>query len=263
LIINQNCENGYYSGDVDNSNNIYFIFDAPGSDAFAHWVFETCICSSILVELNKIYPNIIVLTTNRKKYVSSYLKFLNINNNIEYDILNIKNTCFFPPLLSLNSSDKRDLPTFLKYVNIFINQIKEQIISLNPIQILLLPRNSLDNYQPNDVPRIKNEELETNIISIGGTSLNTYQLNNMFIQLSIIHCSNIIILDYGSSFFVNCISIKNKKIIVLDHDNLINSQLKYVCMKTLFDIINENNTVIITHPTRFPYQHLTTDSMKR
>lgn len=66
---------------------------------------------------------------------------------------------------------------------------------------LLLPRNSKDNCIRCE--RIINgiDDIEDNIISIGGMVLNTYQMNNIELQMSIIKNSEIIILDYGSSFF--------------------------------------------------------------
>jgi len=83
---------------------LYYIFDCPGLDAFAHWFYECFIFYKNIIELTKLYPNIKILTNNKKKYVKLLFKLFNINNEIVYhntDYLMEKyipkdsNICFF------------------------------------------------------------------------------------------------------------------------------------------------------------------------
>ena len=61
--------------------------------------------------------------------------------------------------------------------------------------------------------------------------------------------TEIIIVDYGSSFFFNCIFQKNKKIIVLNNYRWFEFQTnEFIYLKILFDIININNNVHIINP---------------
>lgn len=92
------------------------------------------------------------------------------------------------------------------------------------------------------------EDLEQNIIDNGGVVLNTYQINNIYLQWSIIKSSEIIILEYGSSFFFNCLFLKNRKIILLNNYKTMNSQINFLSIKMLTDIISNNNKLIIVEP---------------
>jgi len=227
---------------------IYYIFDCPGRDPLLHWISETFIFFPLLLKVKETYPNIKILNTNTKKYVKNIFNFFNINIEIT-DTLKPNNICFFSPIISLNDLDHlKDL--FLKYVYLFIDNIN--IVLENSVlpnnKIILLPRNNKDNYVPNDriIPGI--EDIEQNIIDKGGIVLNTYQINNIHVQWSIIKSCEIIILDYGSSLFFNCLFLKNKKIILLNNHWLIDGQRTFLSIKLLLDIIEKNNTLIIVNP---------------
>lgn len=93
--------------------NYYYILDSDESPALAHWVYETFICISLLIELNKTNNNIKILTKNNKKYVKSMLKFFNINNEIVYNIDNYNNITYSPLILSLNYIHKNPKQMFI------------------------------------------------------------------------------------------------------------------------------------------------------
>jgi hypothetical protein len=195
---------GYFQEDKE----IYYVFDCPGEDALIHWIAESFIFYPLLLKIKEIYPNIKILTRNTKKYVKNIFNFFNINIEIT-NTIKPNNICFFSPIVSLNELDYlKDL--YLKYIHLYIDNINLLLSnSLLPYnKIILLPRNNKENYIPNEriIPGI--EDIEQNIIDNGGVVLNTYQINNIYIQLSIIQSSGIIILDYGSSFFFNCLFVK-------------------------------------------------------
>ena len=79
--------------------------------------------------------------------------------------------------------------------------------------------------------------------------LDTYRLNNINYQFTIVNNADIIILDYGSSFHFNCIFLKNKKIYVLDDKGLYNGGMAFESLRLLNKIIADNNDVkiITTH----------------
>ena len=260
LLINNNENN------LLNNNEIYYILDCPGLDAFAHWVFESFIFYKNIIKLTKIHPNLKILTNNKKKYVKSLLKFFNINNEIIYhntDYLNEKiipnnnNICYFSKILSLNDPNI-DLPFFNQIINEFINDINNKIPQLNqPNNILLLPRNKIDNYASNDRTLYGIEDIEKNIIDLNGTVLDTYSLNNIFYQFTIIKNSNTIILDFGSSFLVNALFVKNKKIIILNNYGWYEWQTReFIAIKTICDIITKNNNIIISQPKNYDSHYI-------
>lgn len=226
----------------------YFIFDNPGSDAFAHWVYESFIFVPYLQKITNKYPEVKIVLKNTKKYTYNLFKFFKIQNEILNSIENENNICFFPPIFSLNDNNL-DLDNFNQLIKVFSNYIMQNIKPLTSNNILLLPRNSKENFAPNDRIIHGIDDIEKNIIELGGSSLDTFLINNIDLQFTIINSFNILILDYGSSFLVNCIFVKNKKIVLLDNYHLFDFQINnFKSMKSLFDIINKNNKVFIIKP---------------
>lgn len=229
---------------------IYFVFDCPGEDALFHWVGESFIFYPLLQQLNTIYPNIKIFTKNTKKYVKNLFKFFKLSNEVVNTFQNANNICFFPPILSLNDMD-HNIYLYKMYLRFYITDINTRLSNnvLPENHVVLLPRNNKDNYAPNDrnVPGI--EDIEENVIAMGGISLNTYQLNNIEIQWSIIKNSKIIILYMGSSYFFNCPWLSNKTIILFD--NYRDSTWiipEFIAFNTTHNIIRETNTVHIIPP---------------
>jgi hypothetical protein len=229
----------------------YFISDDFGYTAFGHWVFESLIFFKILEELNKIYPNIKILTSNKKKYIKNLLNFVDIKNEIVYEISDYNNICFIPPINLLTTGINFNVFDF--YNNQLIDKICKNTINFNfTNNIVFLPRNSKENYFPDDkIPihllRERRDQNEINYISEGvikngGIVLNTYEINNFFIQFSIVMNSKNIIVDHGSSYAVNCITCRNKNIIVLNSSN-INHHKEIPSFKYIHDIIETNNKV--------------------
>jgi hypothetical protein len=232
--------------DKNKETDLYYIFDCPGKDAFGHWVYESFIFIDYFLEINKIHPNIKILTSNKKKYIKNFFKLFNIKNKIVNKIdEDMNNVCFFSPVVSLNDENIDEL-LFKNLIDNLItkihNVIKNDILYDN---IIFLPRNKKDNSASNDRIIHGGEDIEENIINLGGTVLNTYEINNLKIQFGIINSFNTIILDYGSSFFVNCMFMSNKKIIVLDNYYLLNFQINIKSVKILYNYISDKNNIIL------------------
>ena len=230
----------------NNDKTYYFMMDCPGGEAFIHWIGEIFIFLPILDEINKTYENVKIITTNKKKYVNNMFRFFDIKNEICDNIDNLNNIIFFPPTISLNDYDI-DMNLFSTYLEQYIYQIEKKITLtkhiLPKLSILYLPRNSVDNFLSND-RKIKNqEEIEQYVIEKGGTVLNTYQINNINIQFQLINNADSIVVDAGSSFYFNCMWIKNKNIYVLDSSMF--SQLdNHKTLRYIYDKIRENNKVV-------------------
>jgi hypothetical protein len=228
----------------------YYILDT-NETAFAHWIYDSCIFIQELIELNKTNNNIKILTKNNRKYIKSFLRFFNINNEIVNSIDNYNNITYSPLIISLNFTHKN--PETDKYFNYhldnYINYIISNVINITPYinKCVFLPRNDIDNvadYHINNKDIIK--EI---IINNGGIVLDTYHLNNIKYQFSILNNSDIIIIDYGSSFLVNCAFLKNKKIYVINnHHNYhlqmqVNPYLNYIVQTK---ILNNNYIELIS-----------------
>jgi hypothetical protein len=234
-----------------NEKTYYWIFDAPGESALGHWIYESFIFVHILIGLNKQIKNIKILTRNNCKYVKNILNFFNIENEIVNEINNYNNVCFFPKVYSLNTT-----PTqiecdeyYNKHLNLYIQYIQSNLQIVKKIKSLFLPRNDTDNHNENDRIINNTDNIKQIVIQNGGMVLDTYRLNNINYQFTILNNADIIILDYGSSLYFNCIFLKNKKIYVLDDKNLYTEQMAYESLRLLYKIIADNNDVkmITTH----------------
>lgn len=229
---------------------VYYIFDCPGEDALVHWIIECFMFYPLFLEIKKIYPNIRILTTNNKKYVKNMFMFFGIDNEIVNTIQNMPNICFFSPIISLNDLQPTKINYFNKYLINYIHDIKSRIsgYNINSINVLCLPRNTKDNYAPNDhtVPGI--DDIENNIINIGGVVLNTYQINNINLQYTIVNNSKNIIVEYGSSLYFNCLFVSDKNIIVLNNYGLSHHHDNFIGMKVMYDLICSQNKVNLISP---------------
>jgi hypothetical protein len=239
---------------IDNSKDceIFYIFDCPGEDAFAHWIFESFLFYTLFMKIRDIYPNVKIVAPSSKQYIKNMFDFLKIDNEIVKNINSFNNICFFSQVVSLNNMTRDYGEMYSIYLSNMIHDF-EKMISQNTEaeknRIVLLPRNKKDNYVSNDRVIYGIEDIEENILKIGGLVLNTYELGDIGAQLSIISESEIIILDYGSSYFFNSMFVKNKKIIVLNNYELYRKQIDtYYSYNLLSQIIQNNNTVIIVDP---------------
>ena len=230
----------------NNEKEIYYIFDCPAVDAFAHWVFESFIFYNYFLQINQLHSNVKIVVSNKKKYVKNFFKLFNIENIIIDNIQSFNNICYFSPILSLNDLNI-DSNLFITLINNFAYDIMNYKINNLPNvnNIIYLPRNTKDNYVPNDYIIIDSDIIEENVINFNGTILNTYQINNLNLQFSIINSFNTIILNFGSSFLVNCIFLKNKKIIILNYNGMMSQIYHYPSINILFNYIKNNNIIIV------------------
>ena len=230
-----------------NDKDIYYILDSCGLDAFAHFIFEGFIFIPILIELNKFNKNIKILTTNKKRYVINLLNFFKIPNKVVYEITNYNNICYYPNQYTICDYGKniKDDEYYMKYFNDYINYIKNNIDNISNNNLLYLPRNTKDNFLPNDRIVNNTDKIKKIVIKKNGIVLDTYDLNNIKYQLSIVNNSNKIILDYGSSLYFNSIILEKKKIYMLDDEGFHDLNLRFPFFDFLSNYIKERNEVKI------------------
>ena len=229
----------------------YYIFDSPVSDAFGHWFFESFIFYPIFLSIQKIYPTIKILVKNKKRYIKNFFKYVGLDLIISDSIHTKNNTCFFNPLVSLNVSNNQTLDLLKEFslkMMIFIRSNINPCISIKN-KIILLPRDTKDNFEGNNRTIHGIEDIENNIISKDGTVLNTFNLNNIHLQFSLINSFENIIVCYGSSYTVNCLSLKNKNIIVLDNYNYHSHHKTFEANSLIYDLIEKENNVVYVYPS--------------
>jgi hypothetical protein len=235
----------------NNEKTHYWIIDSAGEFALAHWIYEAFIFIPILIELNKYAANaakadIKIMTKNPKKYVKSMLRFFGIKNEVVGKIENYNNYCYFPKVYSMNTSQHIETDEYYNlYLNLYIAYIQRNVPTIQSINLVFLPRNTIDNYEPNDRIIANTDKIKEIVIENGGTVLDTYALNNIKYQFVIINNADILILDYGSSVFFNCIFLKNKKIYIIDNLNLAQQHHRFSINNFLYNKITSNNDVRI------------------
>jgi hypothetical protein len=229
----------------DNEKTHYWIIDSAGEFALAHWIYETFIFIHILIGLNKqIASPIKIITKNPKKYVKSMLHFFGIKNKVVSKIDNYNNYCYFPKIYSMNTSQHIETDEYYNlYLNLYITYIQRNIPIIQSINLVFLPRNTIDNYEPNDRIIANTDKIKEIVIENGGTVLDTYALNNIKYQFTIINNAEILILDYGSSLFLNCIFLKNKKIYIIGNPNQEQQHQRFSINNFLYNKIASNNKV--------------------
>ena len=226
---------------------IYFIFDNQGQDALAHWVYESFIFFPIFLEVQKIHPNIKILTSNKKKYVKNMFKLIGIDAEIVYDIYDYKNICYFHPTISINSDMKLEITLINTYLFFYIETIQSLLVDFGTkYNLVYFPRNSKDNFAYNIVDILGQDDFEKAIIDFGGTVVNTFQINNIHLQLLCLYNSDIIIVDFGSSSLFNLIFLTGKTIFILDNRKWFDYQYNRLEFNRIHhDIICSNNTVFV------------------
>jgi hypothetical protein len=235
--------------DENETTQYYYIFDCPGENAFAHWVYESFIFFDYFLEIRNLYPKIKILTSCKSRFINSFFKLFSIDNEIVYNIdTPNNNVCFFSPVISLNDRNIDQL-LFKSQIQLFINEIKNIIHNgVNDIEVydkpLFLPRNTKENYVNNDRKVNGSAEIEEHIIKHSGTVLNTYQINNLKIQFEIINSFKTVILDFGSSFFVNCIFLNNKNIICINSNDVKYYFTDFPALRIIYEFISNNNNNI-------------------
>ena len=222
----------------------YWIIDSAGEFALAHWIYESFIFIHILIGLKELNEGIKIMTKNPKKYVKSMLCFFGIKNEVVNQIDNYNNYCYFPKVYSMNTSQNIETDEYYNlYLNLYIAYIQRNTPIIQSIKTVFLPRNTIDNYEPNDRIIENTEKIKEIVIENGGMVLDTYALNNIKYQFSIINNAEIVILDYGSSVFFNCIFLKNKKIYIIDNQNQSQSHHRFSINNYLYNKIASNNEV--------------------
>ena len=104
---------------LDKTEEIYFMFDSPGEDAFAHWVYESFIFYPMLQKLNEKYKNIETIVEvikndsvlSQKYEIPQNFEFLKIREFFLHPIPEDKEILNIP---KSNGPDLNNLKEFLK-----------------------------------------------------------------------------------------------------------------------------------------------------
>lgn len=229
----------------------YYLLDTHNQNAFAHWVFENFIYINEYFEIKKEYPSCKVVIDEMKDYKVLFLKSKGIkesdiieskNFDVYYKTLALKsddiciaspNVVFFHPYTSLNNS--KVIGNFEFYLNRYIDtEVVEKTIP-----ILYLPRGTKENFAGGDRCYSIQNRLIALVENMGGTILYTDTVSHLEDQRKLVKSAKIILLDYGSNFWVNGFFALNSDIIMLNIGW--KQEQRYPEFKILYDIISNKN----------------------
>lgn len=240
-----------YLPPTNETKQVYYLLDTHNQNAFAHWVFENFIYIDEYFEIKKEYPSCKVVIDEMKDYKLLFLKSKGIqesdiivskNFDVYYKTLALQrdddrvaspNIVFFHPYTSLNNT--KVIGNFPMYLNKFI----DTDIPEKTIPILYLPRGTKENFAGGDRQYSVQGRLLTLVENMGGTIFYTDTVSSLEEQRRIVKSAKIILLDYGSNFWVNGFFAVNSNIIMLNIGW--RQEERYPEFKILYDIISKKN----------------------
>jgi hypothetical protein len=230
-----------YNNTTQSSDNKYFLFESTSNEAFSHWIIESAILISIYKKLKLIYPTLKLHLLTTKQYKTLFLNHFNISkDDITYS-LEQSNECFLAEPFT-NFHNKENCNLHYQYIVQFFNTIRPETLPEKDIDILLLPRQTKENYAPND--RTHNTKAIEDIISktINCHVLHTDIVTDIKDQINLVlRAKNIIVTD-GSPYSINGLISLNSNIICIG--NVMRSQIvAFSEVRMLDTIIRSHNTV--------------------
>ena len=135
----------------------------------------------------------------------------------------------------MNQVENANVELFSNQLTIFLNDLKLSDYE-KMINTLIMPRQSKENFKPNDRTINMDYNWPNAVI------LNTDTVTNLINQIELIIKSKNIVLTYGSPFFVNGLFAKNSNIIVLG-DNFKHHEVFPYLQHVYQEILKYGNTV--------------------
>jgi hypothetical protein len=219
----------------------YFYCDTLFHDAFGHWVFESAIYAPLFFELKKKHPNLKWII-NKKKYKEIFFKAFGLEtNDYSYEIKTHNNKIFFPFYLSLHDTTLDEkYKTKLTKFHLLLNK------KLSPVEktldYLYLPRGTKEDFQPNNRTLLCQDDLIRHFSEKSNAKvLFTDEIDNYLDQMRIILSAKTIILDYGSSLFVNGFFSENAKIVCIGYN--IHHEI-HVPNRMIIELLKKNGNTI-------------------
>lgn len=201
------------------NHNEYFIIDTLFNEAVSHWIYESSIYLEAFNDLYKINNNIKLHFKTMKNYKKIICTYFGISENcIVYDIDSTKsNTCYFPKYSKLIPRHLVDTNYRMNIEKLYTSFNKNTISAQKSVDICLLPRQSKENYRPND--RVMSVNLLiyylNNSKKYSFDILETDRIDSFIEQIQRVKAASIIIVPDGAAFAINGIFCKDKKILVI------------------------------------------------
>ena len=254
--------NHYTTSSENLKNYVFFAFESPYHNAFAHWIFESAVFLPFVTYFNSI-PNFYILVNKNyaRKYKELFFKMFNITsdriwlidndptvtNHISYENIPENNTCIVCKNFTLNTKTIPDhsFKIFKYLINSLHNDIVKKIETSTEKSIdnLFLPRNKKENFKPND-RKIDYATCERLLKSVQYTCYDTSDTEDFTEQIRLLHSSKNIYLCWGSAYLVNGFFSNNSTLFVICNENPYRYHHEYSLVMYIYDFIeNKNNQI--------------------
>jgi len=254
----------YYQNEKSTPTHLFFIFETPYHNAFAHWVFESAV---FLPFVNKFVGNanfyVLVNKNEHRKYKELFFKLFNISsdriwlidntsinsNDVAYQNIPENNTCIVCKNITLNTKrlpDKNSADLFKYLIYNFHCEVLKKVDSdiTKTVDHLFLPRNKTENYSPND--RVINYSKCAQILkSVQYLEYDSNNTENYVEQITLLRKSKNIYTVWGSSHMVNGFFSKNSTIFVICNDTPYRYHNEYSLHMFIYDFIEKTNCIVI------------------
>jgi len=246
----------YHDGELNVDPHIFFAFETPSHSAFAHWVFESAVFLPYFANFKN--ARILVNKNPTRDYKQLFFNLFGINESnifhvnrcedssiIDYENIPENNICiicrnFLLTDLSEKSRDTSCLNLYRQIVTNFKNIMTPMNVIEKTIEHLFLPRNSSQNYTPNDRV-IDYTQIRTILAEKEYTLYKTSDTTDFHAQIQLVRSAKHIYLDWGSNYFVNGFFANASNIYIV---NQMMGQLNYPFLMIIFQMIQQANTLI-------------------
>ena len=230
------------------STNVYFVIDLCFDEAFGHWVYESAIYLPLFCMLKVTYPTLKLVLKTKKNFKHLFCSYFNIaESDIVYHIPTTEsNLCFFPsPISSLNITNPNS-KVHEYYTSIFRLFKECPSIKKDPVEYLIMPRQTIENYKGNDrtIPFQAIFDHFTHNTTNTHRIFHTDTVTNLIDQINELRSAKTIICHDGSALLVNGMFVQNKQFLVVSLYTP-GQASKYPQLSKIIEYINKinNNTI--------------------
>jgi len=190
------------------------------NNAFAHFVYETAIWIPLFKKMRSEGMNILFHVNGSKKFKTLFFEYFGIEELL-IDHLPLNNICYFVEPICFNNDKSVVSDKYKTLLNSFIDELK--VSKYKKREYLLMPRQTKENYKPND-RTIDTSELEEIFTNEKLQILNTDEVENLEYQINMVSSTEEIFLTEGSPLLVNGLFCRNSTIICIGFLNYFQSK---------------------------------------
>lgn len=236
-----------------------FALETVYDEAFAHWVLESVIYLPAYLELRTQVPGLKLLVKRMKGYKRQLFHVFGItDDDLAIVGKQVYRRVYLPSIYSLNDQ-QLDLASYRGLVDRLYQEFHRRSgTGLDPPEqwfgnsldyhgqtLLYMPRNRTGNYPGNDRRLLDQDAIVEHVHRLGGYVLYTDQLTDFRDQVAVVRRAKCLVLNYGSSLWVNGLMVRDARILVL---NYMTQHLDFPSFRLFYEMMVEHGCTIEFYP---------------